>query len=146
MVGSVVNWSTSWELNTFRLDVKNISADEYICRLSMSLSYQAFLLFWTRWPACFNTYDSFMVCTKFTVFDGSNRVLLFSAFGIRCSFRPHVHSHGNLVSFQIFQRCKYFHGSGTFSFQKGLCDVSLGKHYQVKSSFSSFEEWFLTVI
>ena len=53
---------------------------------------------------------------------------------VKCSFRLSVGRHGNPVPSQTFQSWKHFHGPATFTFQRGICDVSLEKRYQ-KSLF-----------
>lgn len=81
-----------------------------------------------------------MVYTKLRVFDGSNRVLLFPAFGNQMFFSGHQftdmatepppkHSKDGNISM----------GREHLPF-KSMYDVSLEKHYQVKSYFPFFEE------
>lgn len=119
--------------------------NEYMCRLPMHLRAVRLSVVLNRCPSCFNMCDPFIICTKLGVFDGSNRVLLFSAFGSQMLFQVIYSQAWQLSPSQTFPRCEYFYGSGTFTFQKGMCDASLGKHYQIRVTFLLLRNDFLTI-
>lgn len=133
----LANWGTP-ELNIFRLNIKNtpdkwihLQAFFYCAELNNPPASTSMILLL---PAQSLRY----LLVQITCY-----CLL--PLGAQCSFGS-GHLFSGMATLSLSKDGNTSNGSGTFTFQKGTCDVSLGKHCGVKSSFSSFEEWYFTVI
>ena len=127
--------------------LKTSLPNEYICRASMGLrAVRLFVTVPNKMTFLLQHLWFFSDLHKtWDVWWFKKRCYCFLSWGVKCSFRSSVHRHWNLVPSKLSEDGKLSRDQEHLPFKK-ICDVSLGKHYQVRSSFSSFEGWFFQTV